>query len=1327
MLHANLRTDRSHRFIPTCLAISGLLSIYSFVGTNALGAPLTLRTVNAADGAVMPARVHLADATGRPVKVETTLPAWRDHFVMPGEVTVELASGRYTATVERGPEWSSESATFAVGMEATSVTLRLRRLVNLTTEGWWSGETHVHRPLADAELLMRAEDLHVAPVITWWNNNNPWSNHSLPEPAPRRFDGNRFLHPMGGEDEREGGALLYFNLPRPLEIAGAARNFPSSLVFARQGREQAAWIDIEKPFWRDFPMWVAHGIGDSVGLAHNHMHRSSVLDSEAWGRARDVARYPGPQGNGRWSQDIYYHLLNCGVRLPPSAGSASGVLPNPVGYNRAYVHVDGELTWEKWWSGLRAGRSFVSNGPLLRGRANGQWPGHIFKGGGPVRIALDWQLDAREPIRAVELVRNGRVQQVNLPVTFEMRESGWFLVRAIADVTNTFCFASTAPWYVEVAGKPMQPVRESAEFFVQWSQDRIKEMAKLGTISAKQRGELAAPWRESERFWQAKLAQARPRGTRLTGRVVDSASGEPLAARVYLQDQSNLWHFVEAAEVSGAAARYEKLAGVNPRSVEMHTSVSAHPFTAELPPGRYTMLVERGKEYFPATNEIVVGREPIEVRVPLQRWVNMAERGWFSGDTHVHRTMNELPPVMLAEDLNVAFPLSYWVTRAFTAPAAGDKNLGGDIPAKLVEVDRTHVFWPRNTEYEIFSVGTNRHTLGAVFVLGHTNVFTNGVPNLRPVAERAKAEGALLDLDKHDWPWAMALPAVMGVQLYELANNHVWRTAFGFTNWGTPAPPHLNPPYGGRANNERGWIHYTLGNYYTLLNCGFKMRPTAGTANGVHPVPLGFGRVYVHLPDGFSYEAWKRGLDAGRSFVTTGPMLLAQVNGSDPGATFQAKAGEIFRVTGGILSEQPIAFAELIHNGTPARLLRPQNRRTPDGAYENTFTDSIALEGSGWLAVRCWEDRPEGRFRYAHTAPWHIEIPGKPLLAPPEDRAHLVTRMRDEIERSRSVLPADALAEYEHALAVYERVAVRDDSADVRANARNAKDDADLRYWLENMVWHHRFTPAEVRAVTGLSLEEIEAALRRFGINGATRPKLIGETLRVLPYPGGRHPRTGFLEGALDPQRETKVSVFTPWDDRSYVVVDVPEAVWSNLGLAYLAHTHVPTVWSAQQVTLPRLEWTRRADGTLDFERELPNKIAFGAKVSSSRDAVEFELWLRNGTTQKLADLRIQNCVMLKAAAGFNAQTSENKLLQTPFAAARSDDGRRWIITAWERCNRPWANPPVPCLHSDPKFPDCAPGETQRLRGWLWFYEGRNIEAELQRLGKVMIENPARR
>lgn len=805
--------------------------------------------------------------------------------------------------------------------------------------------------------------------------------------------------------------------------------------------------------------------------------------------------------------------------------------------------------------------------------------------------------------------------------------------------------------------------------------------------------------------------------------VVDQADGTPLAARVYVQAESGKWHFVESESANQRAVRYEKISFVNAKAVEMHTSVPAGVFHADLEPGRYHFTIERGKEYLPLEREITVGDKPdaAPLRLPLKRWIDMAALGWFSGDTHLHRELADVPAVMMAEDLNVTFPLTNWVTRAFMPPSSGDKNLPGSIPDELIKLDATHVFWPRNTEYEISNIDGQRFMLGGVFVLGHRSILTAGVPPFGEMLSQARAEGALLDLDKHSWPWAMALPPVLGVQLYELANNHMWRTEFGFKKWTPDAPPHLLPPFGGDTGNEREWIGYTFGNYYALLNCGFHLRPTAGTANGVHPVPAGFGRVYVHLPEGFSFEMWKRGLDAGRSFVTTGPMLLARFGGADPGAVFKSEGEVVMNaITGSVVSETPVTFIEVIKNGSPAMVLRAQNCRTAAGAFESDLNASIPFDESGWLALRCWEDRPNGRVRYAHTAPWRVEIAGKPQRAPKADRDHLVKRLHDEIERCRPVFPQQALDEYARGLAAYERVPVQDDSAEIARTARTPIDEADLRYWLENMIWHHRFTAGEVRSATGMSLDAIGAAMQRLGISDATRPPESGGAIKVLPYPGGRHPRSGFLEGALDPERETKVSVFAPWDDRSYAVVDVPEAIWHQEGLLYLTHTHVPTIWIKRNIQLPRQEWRRLPDGTLESERELPNKVAFGARVTPGARSVRFDLWLRNGSDQMLSDLRVQNCVMLKACIGFSAQTNQNKRLEEPFVVTRSDDGRRWIITAWNGCQRTWANAPVPCMHSDPKFPDCPVGQTQRLRGWLWFYEGDAIDAELARLKAVM-------
>jgi hypothetical protein len=287
--------------------------------------------------------------------------------------------------------------------------------------------------------------------------------------------------------------------------------------------------------------------------------------------------------------------------------------------------------------------------------------------------------------------------------------------------------------------------------------------------------------------------------------------------------------------------------------------------------------------------------------------------------------------------------------------------------------------------------------------------------------------------------------------------------------------------------------------------------------------------------------------------------------------------------------------------------------------------------------------------------------------------------------------------------------------------ARPPRDDAELQRWLQNMVWHHGFTTAEIQAATGLGMAEIESACARLDIRPETKPRRTDGRLLVLPYPGGRHPRIGFLDGAIDPQRETKVSVFTPWDDTSYVVWDIPEAIWHDTPeepkLLYLAHTHFPTIWTERGVELEREEWQTR-NGGLVSRRELPNGVAFETYVDAEVDGVRAEIVLRNGTDRTLTGLGVQHCVMFKGVRGFTAQTNDNKVLRAPFAAAHSQDGRRWVITVWEPAERVWANPDCPCMHSDPRFPDCPPGGEVRIRGWLSFYEGDDIDAELHRIAE---------
>jgi peptidoglycan/xylan/chitin deacetylase (PgdA/CDA1 family) len=216
-------------------------------------------------------------------------------------------------------------------------------------------------------------------------------------------------------------------------------------------------------------------------------------------------------------------------------------------------------------------------------------------------------------------------------------------------------------------------------------------------------------------------------------------------------------------------------------------------------------------------------------------------------------------------------------------------------------------------------------------------------------------------------------------------------------------------------------------------------------------------------------------------------------------------------------------------------------------------------------------------------------------------------------------------------------------------------------------------------------------------------PLVTGRQSRVAPFPGHEHPRIGFLEGAIAPVRGTKAMAFLPWDPDSYVVIDVPEAIFSGRRLLYLAHTHIPSIWDDRNIVLADRDWVRNGEA-LESRWSLPDTLDFGARVvPATGNSIEMELWVSNKGDQPLNAMRSQVCVMLKRAKGFDQQTASNKEFGKSVARARS--AGRSIAVEWENCGRTWGNPPCPCIHSDPRLPDCPPGQTVRVRGKLWFEE----------------------
>jgi len=494
------------------------LSIEQAANAKSNSGKLSLTVLDASTNNTVACRVHILNAKAEPMLVDH-LPSFRDHFCCGGEEVLILRSGKYTYVIERGPEYNRCKGSFEIKKgSSTKVRRKLTRIMNMASEGWWSGELHVHRPAKDIQLLMRAEDLHVAPIITWWNQSNIWKNSPIPETRVVHFDDNYFCDLLAGEDERNGGAFMYFNMTVPINITQAQREYPCPLHFIEQAKTQPnAWIDIEKPFWWDVPVALAYGYGDSIGLLNNHCWRSRMLDNEAWGKPRNTKEFPSPLGNGFWSQQIYYHILNSGIRIAPSAGSASGVLDNPVGYNRVYVYTGGnDLKYSRWWENLQKGICFVTNGPLILPSVSGHKPGYVFKAdeGRMVELEIALHLASNDPIRYIEVVKNGSVERTVSSAEFgkdgklgvlRFTRSGWFLIRVIADIQHTFRFASTAPYYVEIGDDKHYLSRESIRFFKDWVDERIK---KIRIEDPKKLQEVLKYHRKAKQFWQQRLSSA---------------------------------------------------------------------------------------------------------------------------------------------------------------------------------------------------------------------------------------------------------------------------------------------------------------------------------------------------------------------------------------------------------------------------------------------------------------------------------------------------------------------------------------------------------------------------------------------------------------------------------------------------------------------------------------------------------------------------------------------------------------------------------------------------------------------------------------------------
>ena len=130
---------------------------------------------------------------------------------------------------------------------------------------------------------------------------------------------------------------------------------------------------------------------------------------------------------------------------------------------------------------------------------------------------------------------------------------------------------------------------------------------------------------------------------------------------------------------------------------------------------------------------------------------------------------------------------------------------------------------------------------------------------------------------------------------------------------------------------------------------------------------MGTTRVYVHQPNGLSWDSYLEGLRAGRSFVTNGPLLDFRLIGPDgalrPGDV--VAAGEVdFELD--VYTATMVETVEILVNGQVMMAeAGPGTDAVGPLTTGRTFRGTLALPEGGWVAARAHGDS----YPWAHTGP----------------------------------------------------------------------------------------------------------------------------------------------------------------------------------------------------------------------------------------------------------------------------------------------------------------------------------------------------------------------
>ena len=428
-------------------------------------------------GQPVPCRIHFRSPEGIPYQphghhdhVNSNLGTWHVDIggdLRLGQITYAYIDGRcqgwlprgeVLVDVARGFEYEPLRSQLHIEPGQRELTLRLRRWTNMNSQRWFSGDSHVHFLGAQgAHSEAQGEDLNVVNLLqSQWGHLFTNTEDAL---GLTTTNGGQTLVYCSQENRQHMlGHLTLWGLKEPV------------MPWCTDGPDEAELggaLEETMAYWAD----ACHAQGGTVVIPHLPNPNCEPAVLIATGRADAVEMIQ----HGGYEHLEYYRYLNCGYRLPLVGGTDKMFGNVPVGLYRTYAYIpeDQDFTYSNWCRAVRAGRTFLSGGPMIHFSVSGAHIGDTMQlppGGGTLEVEAI--AESIFPLHNLEIVQQGRVvaatedatgaRRLQLKTSLMVDHHTWLAARcgrpdASAlhhhDEWRRGVFAHTSPIYVAVDGE----------------------------------------------------------------------------------------------------------------------------------------------------------------------------------------------------------------------------------------------------------------------------------------------------------------------------------------------------------------------------------------------------------------------------------------------------------------------------------------------------------------------------------------------------------------------------------------------------------------------------------------------------------------------------------------------------------------------------------------------------------------------------------------------------------------------------------------------------------------------------------------------------------